>query len=145
MNKRFLKVVFRGVDRQCIKMHSKSRIKSPNSFILYRQHMDSVFKRMDIRMLYSKRMASATVSEILGFLWNYEAAEVRACYETLADLERILGPIQLSNNQCLPKDVLISLIPFNCVKNVQETPQSCFDDQHHSATPALLDSFDHFQ
>lgn len=142
MNKRFLRYDFRVAERQYIKVHAKARLKSPNSFILYRQHMGCVFKRMETRKRYSKIVHSSITSEILGFLWNYEAADVKGCYETLADLERLLDSIRRPRQPSFPKDIMISRATFGDEQLVKEGSQECFDYEQYCTTPSLLDSFD---
>jgi hypothetical protein len=106
--------------------------------------MDAVFSRMQIRMQYRKRIRSALISEILGFLWRNETAEVRKCYETLADLERILYFRRHSCQNRLPKDVLLTLATWDVSQSFKDDSCATFKDEKDVTTLALMNSFEAF-
>jgi hypothetical protein len=141
-SRRCLECPFRAVIRR--KQDSNRIQKSTNSFLLYRQHMDTVFSRMQIRMQYSKRIRSALISEILGFLWRFETAEVRGCYETLAELEKVLHFRRRPYQIYLPKVVHINLATFNGSQSSTENGCVTLDPDHHTTTQALIHSFNVF-
>lgn len=137
--RRYLKCPFRTVNRR--NPEPKRIRKSTNSFLLYRQHMDTVFSRMEIRMQYSKRIRSALISEILGFLWKFETAEVKGCYATLAELEKVLRYKRRPYQLHLPKFVHINLASLDGSQSPTDNGCDTLDPDHQTTSPALIQSF----
>lgn len=114
-----------------------------NSFILYRQLMYSVLRKITFKRADEKKISSMTASSIIGLLWHHETKDVRACFETLAALERQHKDTEYCNIRIrLHKEMLLALL----CSRADSTNHflSVVDAEWISFTPSLVQSFDAF-